>query len=280
MMNFVHVFSGPSDALVLACGIVDSERDRDGRIWTSDSKFVNSGESFAMVAKSPVPEIDMLIPYRSSRIFKSEVTYLFPVKPDTRYWLRLHFFPNIYGDFDTTHSYFSLSVNGIILLKNFSASITCQAFSQAYLIREYSLAPLNSEILVLIFKPVDGSFAFINGIEVVQMPDLFDSAKRVGSTERIDVKRYHSQTMYRLNVGGQYISPSKDSGLTRRWNDDSPFIRGAAFGRVDYAGGEIKIQYEGVPEYVAPAEVYSSSRSMGSSKKVTMGFNLTWIFQV
>jgi hypothetical protein len=43
------------------------------------------------------------------------------------------------------------------------------------------------------------------------MQDLFDLAKMVGVSNQIDVKSYHSQTMYRLNVGVQLISPYKNS---------------------------------------------------------------------
>ena len=38
------------------------------------------------------------------------------------------------------------------------------------------------------------------------------------------------ENVYRLNVGGNYISPSQDTGLYRSWGDDLPYIYGAAFG--------------------------------------------------
>jgi hypothetical protein len=134
-------------------------------------------------------------------------------------------------------------------LKNFSASITCQARSQAYLVREYSLAPLESDILTVVFSPSDkhaGAFAFINGIEVIRMPDLFDAATVVGSPEEFDVMNLTTETMYRLNVGGQTISPANDSGLSRAWYDDLPYIPYAALGVTTSASPEVKIEYQGI----------------------------------
>ncbi|KAK8928554.1 Receptor-like protein kinase FERONIA [Platanthera zijinensis] len=89
------------------------------------------------------------------------------------------------------------------------------------------------------------------------------------------------QTMYRLNVGGQAISPSTDSGLFRSWADDSPYIYGAAFGVTYSADPNVTIQYSaGVPEYIAPMNVYSTARSMGPDPRVNINYNLTWILPV
>uniref|UniRef100_A0A2N9HTA9 non-specific serine/threonine protein kinase n=1 Tax=Fagus sylvatica TaxID=28930 RepID=A0A2N9HTA9_FAGSY len=243
-------------------------------------KYINANNSITMTAESQDTSLDSKIPYMTTRIFTSEATYKFLVKADKRYWLRLYFYPAVYGKFNSRDSYFSVIANGLTLLKNFSASITCQALSQSYIVREYSLAPLNLKTLAVIFKPSAGSFAFVNGIEVIQIPDLFDSAKMVGSSEQIDVSSYHSQTMYRLNVGGQIIFPKNDSGLTRTWYDDDPYIFGSQIGTTNEASPNVKIQYQGVPKYVAPVDVYRSSRSMGTNKRLTVGFNLTYAFQV
>ncbi|GMY34499.1 receptor-like protein kinase anxur2 [Fagus crenata] len=280
LLNSIHVLGGQSDSLVLGCGLVDGGIDAYGREWVADSKYINANNSITMTAESQDTSLDSKIPYMTTRIFTSEATYKFLVKADKRYWLRLYFYPAVYGKFNSRDSYFSVTANGLTLLKNFSASITCQALSQSYIVREYSLAPLNLETLAVIFKPSAGSFAFVNGIEVIQIPDLFDSAKMVGTSEQIDVSSYHSQTMYRLNVGGQIIFPKNDSGLTRTWYDDDPYIFGSQIGTTNEAGPNVKIQYQGVPKYVAPVEVYSSSRSMGTNKRLTVGFNLTYAFQV
>jgi len=279
LLNALHVWGAQSDSLVLSCGLADGGTDMYGRKWAPDSKYLNGSNSITIRAGFQDPSLLSEIPYMTARIFTSEATYKFQVKTDKRYWLRLHFYPSAYGNFNPADSYFSVTVNGLTLLKNFSASITCQALSQAYIVREYSLAPLDSNTLTVIFKP-SSSFAFVNGIEVIEMPDLFDSAKMVGTSDQIDVKGVHSQTMYRLNVAGQFIPPTNDSGLTRTWYDDLPYINGAQLGTTNAISQNVKIQYKSMPAYVAPVEVYSSSRSMGVDKAITEGFNLTWVFQV
>lgn len=125
-----------------------------------------------------------------------------------------------------------VTTNSITLLKNFSAFITAEALSQAYLIKEFSLAAFDSDSILLTFKPVDKSFAFVNGIEVIMEPELFDDqAGLVGVAENsgtIDGVSSNMQNMFRLNVGGHFIPPTNDSGgLMRSWYDDTPYMFGA-----------------------------------------------------
>ncbi|KHN14703.1 Receptor-like protein kinase ANXUR1 [Glycine soja] len=284
-LNAVPPDKGGGDSLMLGCGLGEGGgKDSDGRQWTPDNKYLSGGNSVTSKASFQDPSLFSEVPYMTSRVFTSEATYKFPVKPDKRYWLRLHFYPAVYNTFDPANSYFSVTSNAVTLLSNFSASITCQALSQAYLDREYSLAPLDSDTLTLTFKPSEkqnGAFAFVNGIQLIEIPELFDSAPLVGySDQTMDTKSLHFQTMFRLNVGGQFISPKQDSGLSRMWYDDTPYLYGAATGVTNQATKDVKIDYKTMPQNIAPPNVYSTSRSMGNNKDVNMGFNLTWIFQV
>lgn len=271
--------------MILNCGSVNGGSDADGRKWESDSKYLSSSENLiSSTAQYQDPSLPSVIPYMSARVFNLESTYKFPVKPKTRYWVRLHFYPSSYSSLDPADAYFSAVANGVTLLKNFSASISAQALTQAYIVREFSLSPTDSESMDLTFKPSDkhnGSYAFINGIELIPIPDLFDFATLVGFTEEsVDGMHANLQTMYRLNVGGQYIPPSNDSGLSRTWYDDSPYLYGAAFGVTSEATKNVLIRYGDKPEYTAPLDVYRTSRSMGPDPKVNQNFNLTWVFQV
>lgn len=274
------------ESLLLGCGLGDNGgKDSDGRQWNPDNKYLSGGNSITSKASFQDPSLLSEIPYMSARVFTSESTYKFPILPNKRYWLRLHFYPSVYNNLNPSDSYFSVTANGVTLLNNFSSSITCQALSQAYLDREYSLAPLNSNVLNLTFKPSDkhsGAFAFINGIQLIQMPDLFfDSPSLVGYDDQtMDAKNLHFQTMVRLNIGGQFISPVQDSGLSRTWYDDTPYLYGASTGITNQAAKDVKIDYQTMPQYIAPHDVYSTSRSMGNNKDVNMGYNLTWMFQV
>lgn len=247
LLNSLHARSGEIDSLVLSSG--NGGTDTDGRKWVPDSTYLDAKNSVTSTAQFQDPSLTSAIPYTTARIFPSEATYKFPVKLNKRYWLRLHFYPSAYGNFNMADSYFSVVANTLTLLNNFSASINCQALSQAYLVREYSLAPSESETLTVVFKPSDkhtGAFAFVNGIEVIRMPDLFDAAALVGSPEEFDLNSLTTETMYRLNVGGQYISPANDSGLFRAWYDDSPYLAYAALGVTTSASPKTKIEYRGI----------------------------------
>lgn len=289
LLNCLHVLSAPkSDSVsyLLSCGTTSGGADADGRKWEADTKYlVSTDNSINAQAETQDPSLPSPVPYMTSRIFNKEATYTFPVPAKKRHWLRLHFYPSIYSSLNPSDSYFSVVAGGVTLLNNFSASITALALTQSYIVREFSLTPSPSPSLNITFTPSDKhdkSFAFINGIELVTMPDLFQPATMVGfSDQQVETESSTLQTMYRLNVGGQYIPASNDSELTRTWYDDSPYLYGAAFGVTGQAEKNVTIQYPSdMPKYIAPLDVYSTSRSMGPDSKLNMNFNLTWSFQV
>lgn len=290
-LNTIHVLckvstTSDSDSYILSCGSSSGGTDSDGRKWISDSKFAASSKNTVIAtAQYQDPSLPSQVPYMSARIFKSEYTYKFSVSPKKRLWIRLHFYPSTYSNLNSSDSYFYAAANGFTLLNNFSASITAKALTQAYIVKEFSLIPVQSGSLSITFTPSSkhaGSFAFVNGIEIIPMPDIFQPATLVGfSDQSVDVQNSSLQTMFRLNVGGQYIPATNDSGLTRIWYDDSPYIYGAAIGITSQADSNVSIQYSSdVPEYVAPINVYSTARSMGPSSEVNQNYNLTWVFQV
>ncbi|KAK3017772.1 hypothetical protein RJ639_005088 [Escallonia herrerae] len=89
------------------------------------------------------------------------------------------------------------------------------------------------------------------------------------------------QNVYRLNVGGQAISPSGDTGLFRSWEDDALYIFTAANGVPVAADPNMTISYPpSIPSYVAPLDVYKTARSMGPNSSVNVQYNLTWLFSV
>lgn len=291
MLNTVHVLgkdseSGGSNSYILSCGSSSGGTDDNGLKWVSDSNFLTSNNnSITATAQYQDTSLPSQVPYMSARIFSSESTYKFSVSPKKRLWVRLHFYPSSYSNFDPINSYFSVVANEFTLLNNFSASIIAKATTQAYIVREFSILPVQSGSLSITFKPStqrSGSFSFVNGIEVVPMPDIFNAANLVGlSDQTVDVRNSSVQTMFRLNVGGQHIPASNDSGLTRTWYDDSPYLFGAAFGVTYEAGKNLTVQYPpGVQAYIAPLNVYSTARSMGPSPKINQNYNLTWVFQV
>lgn len=279
-LNAAGPDAGPA-SLMLGCGLDKEAKDADGRTWLPDSKFVSGSNSNQVQAQYQDPALTSEVPYMKARVFTSNTTYKLPAKSKQRYFLRLHFYPSNYGSYNAEQAFFSVVANGVTLLKNFSASITCTATTQAYLIREYALAPLTQDGLEITFA-VNTGFAFVNGIELVPIPDdLFDKAAFVGgkADDSIDSKSLNLQTVYRLNVGGSFIAPAKDSGsLGRAWYDDNAYIFGANVGVENEADNKTRIEYKDIPDYSAPVDVYTTTRSMGPDKDININSNLTWVF--
>ncbi|XP_022847245.1 receptor-like protein kinase ANXUR1 [Olea europaea var. sylvestris] len=285
------------NSLLLACGSGNGGKDSDGRAWESDKKYLVKGEkSVETKAEIQDPSLSAVVPYMTGRIFTSETTYQLPVQNATsRTLLRLYFYPSSYPNFNISNSYFSVVAGGVTLVNNFSAFLTAEALSQAYFIKEYFLAPSEFSTLNVTFKPSDKqpqSFAFVNGIEVISAPELFsrepvivgtgEVSENLGwdaATTTVSLDGISIENMYRLNVGGQYISPVNDSGgLTRSWYDDTPYLFGATTGVADKA--DVPIGYKGLPSYTAPLDVYSTFRNIGPYADINKGINMTWRFQV
>ena len=95
--------------------------------------------------------------------------------------------------------------------------------------------------LNLTFFPFSTTFhAFINGIEIVSMPDdLY--YKPEGKTEEgipnLSGNPFYInddmalEMVYRLNVGGHFIGQTDDTGLVREWSTDDNYFKGASQGR-------------------------------------------------
>ncbi|KAJ3683040.1 hypothetical protein LUZ60_013267 [Juncus effusus] len=283
----------PLDSILLNCGGNSDGMDADGRKWVSDtnSKFLASSvKSTIVTAEFQDASIPSDIPYMTARVFKTPASYNISVNKKDRHWVRLYFYPTNYNGLSPDSAYFSVTAsNGITLLSNFSAYVTAMALSQAYIIKEYSFLPSDDGLVSLTFTPSDkynGSYAFINGIEVISMPDILsDPPTLVGfSDQTMDVSGSTFQTMYRLNVGGNFVSLSNDSAMGRGWYDDSIYLYGANVGVTYEANKTVqaeKVQYpDKEAEYIAPAEVYGTQRTMGPNSDVNKNANLTWKFQV
>ncbi|CAL9165834.1 unnamed protein product [Musa hybrid cultivar] len=278
----------PRDHILLNCGASGQAIDTDSQTWTGDagSKYGPSLNVVGFTAPqqdSSVPEV----PYLTARVFTSPYTYSFPVGPGRKY-VRLHFYPSNYSNHVASDAFFSVTSDTHTLLSNFSAYLTADSLNYAYLAREFSVN-VSTGGLSLTFTPSTthpNAFAFINGIEIVSMPDIFSSASPMlvigGSSLPYTIDQdWALETVYRLNVGGQSLSPTQDSGLFRSWNDDSPYVYGSSFGVTYSNDPNVTISYtDNVPNYIAPVDVYSTARSMGPNANVNLNYNLTWILTV
>ncbi|KQK06928.1 receptor-like protein kinase ANXUR1 [Brachypodium distachyon] len=281
----------PTETILVDCGSEKDGQDAQGRKWVmdKDSKWLGDGGKSSMMAAADAqdPSLPSPVPYMSARVFTKEAVYTFPVADADRHWVRLHFYPAAYHDLPAEQFFFSVSTaSGITLLRNFSVYITVKALSQAYIVREFTLPPSTTGSISLKFTPTamnNASYAFVNGIEIISMPNIFaEPATLVGlDSQTVDLAAGSLQTMYRLNVGGAYVASTNDSGLSREWFDDTPYIYGAATGVTFEPNDTFPIKYpspEG--EFAAPADVYITSRSMGPDGRVNKNNNLTWVFEV
>lgn len=129
----------PTDVILINCGTTFNTIDSRGRTWTPEQPKVFSlnpvNASFPSKASKSeewwiyVPAV----PYRTVRIFRSKFTYSFTVSPGWKF-LRLYFFPGPYrSDLNAVKSFFTVTVNGFTLLKNFRVN----ASDSGRLIKEF-----------------------------------------------------------------------------------------------------------------------------------------------
>ncbi|KAI9153063.1 hypothetical protein LWI28_005254 [Acer negundo] len=195
---------------------------------------------------------------------------------------------------NTTNDRFFILSGFFTLLWNFSTAQTIKALSYAYIVKEYLIA-VDGETLTIKFTPsTNSSYAFVNGIEVIYVPDIYyndTGLKLVGQDSLIFVDNTTAlKNVYRINMGGNDISPSGDTGLFRSWNNDQtrpdqPYLYRQTFGvpisPMTIDPSKTIITYpKDTRTYVATKNVYSTTRWMGSNPQINQNYNLTWIFIV
>ncbi|KAF5791928.1 putative protein kinase RLK-Pelle-CrRLK1L-1 family [Helianthus annuus] len=278
-----------TDRFFLACG--SSSTTSDPR-WNSDqnSKFVPSNiitTSFPSTPFQPDPSVSRTLPYTSALIFNaSSFTYTFPVSQGPKF-LRLHFYPATYSNLRPERSFFSVSSNGFSLLTNFSAFLATsylkrKSVDKVFIIKEFIISVTDAQVLNVTFTPSPNSYAFINGIEIVSMPETLYSSSGGLNYVGVDTGPVINSNMaldniYRLNMGGGQISGTEDTGMYRSWEQDINYIYGAIGKTPNYDPKEQIMYTNKTPSYTAPEQVYRTQRSMG---KLSDKYNLTWILPV
>ncbi|CAL4965339.1 unnamed protein product [Urochloa decumbens] len=282
--------STDSRQIRLDCGASSTTgTDNDGRTWytDTDSQFAPSLQGSAIGLDPSITTSK--IPYKTARIFTSNYAYSFPVSPG-RMFVRLYFHPSTYGDYAPSNACFGVTASSLILLDNFNPSQTAFEANVASFFHEYSInVTSGSGYLQLAFSPCtrhNGSYAFVNGIEIVPTPDLLTASiptlANGGNPDPFPIDPATGfQTMYRLNVGGQDISPQDDIDFYRSWDDDSPYSYSDDHGVTFTKDGNVTITYtHSVPTYTAPVDLYASARSMGQNAHHNLNYNLTWVLPI
>lgn len=276
----------PTDKILLNCGGSGETTDEEGRPWTTDidSKFAPAEDNTSTDRASAQDPSVTEVPYMTARVFRSNFTYSFPVASG-RKLLRLYFYPASYARLNASDALFDVTSGGFTLMKNFSALQTVQALNYASLVKEYVLNAVDGSLNVT-FTPSNATnaYAFINGIEVVSMPDIYNTvsgnALLIGQDQPLIIDNTTAlENVYRLNVGGNDLKSTEDTGMFRIWKDDSPYIEGAGIGVTDSTNMSIKY-YGDIPPYVAPKDIYTTARTMGPDAAINLQSNLSWYFTV
>ncbi|KAJ9683079.1 hypothetical protein PVL29_018884 [Vitis rotundifolia] len=276
----------PTDDILLNTGSSGNSTADDGRAWTGDngSKFAPFPQSKEAMLADPRSTIG--VPYSTARISRSRFTYTFPVTDGPKF-VRLYFCPTSYSEFEESKALFSVSSGPYTLLGNFSGYLTAEGPNNAS--REFCInVEKEDQVLHVTFTPSSShdSYAFVNGIEIFSMPpNLYCAVEDravpyVGQTNNYSIESSTAlETVYRLNVGGPSIKATDDSGLFRVWSIDDDYVKGDSARNSAPPG--VRINYkEDTPAYVAPEEVYLTSRSMGRNRVKNKSSNLTWILPV
>ncbi|KAK1421966.1 hypothetical protein QVD17_24769 [Tagetes erecta] len=277
-----------TDLFFIDCGSSTASSSNPDQRWVSDenSKFMSSNiDTTSITFTSDLNET----PYSTARVFYASFNYAFPVSLGPKY-LRLHFYPATNSQLNTESFLFSVSSNGYSLLTNFSA------FQAAFFIattrsdagvngpqvrpfiKEFLIYVKDTQILNVTITPSRNSFAFINGIEIVSMPEnlYFNTTKTKYLNQLTTVIDNHKalENIYRLNMGGSQIPVHNDTGMYRSWDQDSYYMNGTEVGVKPLYNNSIMYTME-TPNYIAPELVYQTQRSMGRQTN-----NLTWILPV
>ncbi|PIA38948.1 hypothetical protein AQUCO_02700262v1 [Aquilegia coerulea] len=280
--QFVFTAFSPVDNLLFDCGGSNAFKVEDGRTFRPDL----GNSDLGLFPKSDIVVFDnglgMSNLYKTARIFKEMSNYSVNVKQIGRHCLRLHFFPVENSQYNLNTSVFSVWANGIPLLHEFSFAELGK--EQASLMKEYVIpvGDSDSKKLILTLSPLKNSVAFINGIEVISVPQgqFPTSAIPIPLGSQVEIPTQKAfQTAYRINMGGPLVSPWNDT-LWRSWEPDQKFlINAASASSVIVDPSSIKYP-PGVSEEIAPNSIYASAQEMGNANVVDQKFNISWTFVV
>ncbi|KAG9453661.1 hypothetical protein H6P81_006565 [Aristolochia fimbriata] len=270
----------PPDSLSIDCGrnLNATPRVTNGRSFQPDlgsSSVTLSPISSIVVSKDVVGLPDL---YRTARVFTTTSTYTIDAKTG-RYWLRLYFYPLENAQYNLQNPVFSIRANGYLLREKFSLRRSKR--SPTFL--EFVIEVVSSSKgLSLTLTPLNGSLAFINGIEVVRVPNnQFPSSALsvpLGSTVQMS-NHVGFETAFRVNMGGPLLTPENDT-LWRTWQSDNSFLVNLASAH-SVLTSPSSVQYPyGTSVEIAPNWVYATAQEMADANVGDQNFNISWVFKV
>nr|POF21821.1 putative receptor-like protein kinase [Quercus suber] len=281
----------PVDDITLDCGSATSNisKDMDGRDWSGDfqSKFFPKDEHNLKSNTSHAPKEGTITkaPYTTAPIYYSQFTYVFPLPAGPKF-VRLHFNPVYYYGFEGYKAFFTVKAGSFTLLRNFTTAVILADSLQNLIVKEFCINVAANQKLNLTFIPFSTTlinfYAFINGIEIVSIPEnLYYSPKGapinplyVGQSPTFYISNNMALEMaYRLNVGGNLISPTEDTGLFRKWSLDIKYFKNSG---LTIHNASFIPNYSKIANYTTPDDVCRSGRTMGLDSNKNKISNLTW----
>ncbi|CAL0303786.1 unnamed protein product [Lupinus luteus] len=166
LVNGSYALYTPPDSYLIACGSSQNITFQ-GHTFVPDSQHSSlvskTGNSFIASSNSSTTPFPI---YDSARIFTDKASYRFEIQQEGRHWVRLYFslIPN--SGHNLASASITMVTDDFVLLSNF----TFRNYNGSYMFKEY-LVNVTSDTLTVTFIPSNGSVAFVNGIEVVSMPD-------------------------------------------------------------------------------------------------------------
>ncbi|KEH21724.1 putative protein kinase RLK-Pelle-CrRLK1L-1 family [Medicago truncatula] len=293
----------PDFSLAIGCGS-STNTTLDKRIWVGDNidnknlfTFIEQKTTNPSLKTSPSSASNIEIPYTTARISLSSFTYSFSTITSSPVFVRLHFYPTSYQNFEPSKAFFSVEVNNkITLLKNFNPSLWIHEDGEK-ITKEYCIQIKSNEKLNITFIPANNInqsnpyYAFINGIEVVSMPSFLyytnlNDPKYYLKSLDFDNTNYQVlndkalETVYRVNVGESQVPPGDDTGMFRNWDNDFPRYLEKQYPQSISSDFKHHLNYENntIQNYTAPEVVYLTARSYG--QYATEEYNVTWNFEV
>ncbi|KEH29813.1 putative protein kinase RLK-Pelle-CrRLK1L-1 family [Medicago truncatula] len=290
------------DNLALNCGH-SIDTTFENRTWVGDMddtklfSIIEPQTEFSSIKSKPNPNSDSVnqIPFASARISFSNFTFSFPSVANSPIFLRLHFYPTSYQNFETFDALFTVKVGtNVTLLNDFNPALWLQNDNKT-ITKEYCLKMKPTEKLNITFIPntinQPKAYAFINGIEIVSMPsflyytNLNDSNHHLKLLGLENMKYKISsdkvlETVYRVSVGDNQVPRSNDTGMFRYWDNDFPRYLEKQYPLSVSNDFTHNLNYinNTIPNYTAPEVVYLTARSYGMD--ATKDYNVTWNFEV
>ncbi|OWM68847.1 receptor-like protein kinase HERK 1 [Punica granatum] len=278
ILSILHLQSScegynPPDNYLIDCGSSSNTTVGD-RVFIADnsaaSKFLSTPEDVLAKSSSNAKGDSPL--YQTARVFTGSTKYTFPATQKGRHWIRLYFSPFVYNSYNMSSATFSVSAQSFVLLNRFTAT--------GVVVKEFSVNASSSSIVVT-FNPSDNSFAFLNAIEVVSVPDelIQDDASVLPSGNYQGLLVQALETVHRVNMGGPTVSSANDT-LWRTWVPDGNFLVQASLAKNVTKIGAVNYVSGGPTPNIAPSTVYGTLTEMNSASDPNSNFNVTWQFDV